>query len=355
MTINAFHSADRAWDIAGVFGAAARFPEACRGSHQCHSVILSPYTSLPSFFKIPSTQRKLPQYESARLYTSDLLDDYTDFIRHETSVRDMRLNPKSYTESSSSLAYTLDTAGMDSASLDIRKQMFAITCEVDRISKNPAVAEETLDEGRAVYIKPSVIASRLPVSARKVAMVSDAVNKSTSALLSDRPANAKMWKWVHVPGWDSPDNDVFKHGEGDVGPAEIMLKICEWETAHPGHFIRGFNLRGEVKSKVWKWQELKRSPPGSDLYVRVLYDDQWAFYPGLDSGGNDFETGHKFDHNVDIDIVEALQMFSARQDVAAFNSMGWAKNKVVFPLTPGGFFTGKPHLGVWVRKSALNM
>lgn len=274
-------------------------------------------------------------------------------MRLEKRIEEMRLSLESCQEASGSSAYSPTIAGLNSASLDVRKYMVAITCEADRIGKDPTIAKEAFL--KTEYAKPSVVASRLPVLVTNVVPPSDVVNKPLSTLPADQSADVKLWQWVHVPGWGSEGHDLFGHGEGSASPTEMMLKIYEWEAAHPGHFARGFNLRGEVKSKIQKWKDIKPSPPGADLYVRVLINDRWTFSPTMDSGGNDFDSGFKADHSIDIDIVEALLALESVPTAVAFNSNGHVKQRVHFPLLPLGRFTGKPHLGLWIRKSALSV
>jgi hypothetical protein len=315
-----------------------------------HSALLTPYTTLASFRKTLGI--KNPRYEDSRFYTSGLLNDFMEYKIHMKNVYRMRSQPGFYTKASDSRAYSVDPQGLDSAILDIQRQMSAITQGVDLITKNSSVAVEALTTGRGVYEKPSTIASRLPLFSKKLSISLNILDKPISALPSD-DLDGKSWQWVHVPGWDSPDNTLFKHGDGQATPAEIMAGIYEWEALHPGHFARGFNMTGEVKSKVCKYKDLKHAPPGSDLYVRVLCDDQWSFLPGIDSGGHDISTGHNLE--CDIDILEALRLFTPREDVVAFNSFGKVKDKVELPLRPWNDALGKPHFGIWVRNSVLKL
>jgi hypothetical protein len=255
-----------------------------------------------------------------------------------------------YVASDATESYPATPVGLDIARREIRKQMSIIAKEVDAVRTNPQTASDTISNDDTVYTNPSVFAARLPTKA-STAPTNSTRQPAPALVPTPRPADPKAWQWVHVVGKDSPGHDLYRHGDGKATPEEMMLEVYRWEARNPGHIIRGFNLEGWVKRKVLQYNDLNPHSAGKDLFVRVLCDDRWKFFAGRDSCGSDVSPGGHFPR--DIDIVQVLTDCSVRSDVVGFNSYGYLKNKVVLPLKPWDKLMGKPHMGIWVRNTAL--
>jgi hypothetical protein len=332
------------WDIQKMMEVAARFPDRCAICPQHTSAIVTKYTNLFSFLKM-SAQFDTLSYDNAGVYTADLLDDYMDYKIQWKKVRLMAESVKDYQKSEDPNGYAATTAGLDVARRAILKQMVIIVNEVDTVRLNPKHAQDAIITGSPPYVNPTVFQARLPVE------------KPPAPPPVPPPAplpkpDAKTWMWVKVPGKDSWGSDLPTSYDGQ--PIEdIMRKAYEWEAQNPGKYIKAINTVGCLKTKVCHGADLYNV--NFDLYIRVLINDQWAFYPGVDSGGNDVPVPG-LNPNVDADkndgdIIDMMKILESRQDVVAFNSIQWAKNRVLLPMPAFGLFKDRPHQGIWVRKS----
>ncbi len=80
----------------------------------------------------------------------------------------------------------------------------------------------------------------------------------------------------------------------------------------------------------------------TSLILPVATDD-WVFLPGLDSGDNDIQfVGRKSHH-------ELLEIAAQNSSCVAFNTLGFLKSAVRYPLQPSGYF--KHGDGTYIRKS----
>ncbi len=68
---------------------------------------------------------------------------------------------------------------------------------------------------------------------------------------------------------------------------------------------------------------------------------KWIFVPNLDSIGNDILKAPPRA----LDVVPA--------EAVAVNTLGFVKNKVVFPLVPSAFYS--PNDGIYIRRDVLPM
>ena len=75
-------------------------------------------------------------------------------------------------------------------------------------------------------------------------------------------------------------------------------------------------------------------------------EDDWEFFQGVDSGGNDIEY-------IDNKIVSELKnIANQKSDCVAFNTLGFLKSKVDFPLVHSVYF--KENDGIYVKKNYTN-
>jgi hypothetical protein len=71
----------------------------------------------------------------------------------------------------------------------------------------------------------------------------------------------------------------------------------------------------------------------------------WIFFPGVDSMGEDLEYTSP-------DTIEKLLDKAGKHPLCvAFNSLGFLKRKVIFPLAPSPFFREKD--GIFIRASLM--
>jgi hypothetical protein len=382
-------STDRAWDLNSVFYTAAQFPQLCQNSTEIHSAVLTRYTTFPSFVKL-SAELPVVSYKNAELYSSKLLSDLLNYKQQLKLVDVIFQNAKQYVKTEVDDAFDPTPNGLDLAQREIEHQLAKIVEEVDSVNMDPNVAVETAGKRRVAYINPRVLASRLPARSQSSSFPVNSDTKPASALpppprveseaalptletstlvplsnvllpqeiateiavhSTSADVDPKTWQWVYVPGVDSYGNNIFAHGDGHASPEEIMIRINEWEAENPGEIVRGFDLKGRVKSKIYLRSAILPPQPSLGLYIRVLYDDAWTFVAGANCQSllvcctNPMSCGSL---NGDVGIVERIEKHSGTSATAAFDSAG-GQNSVGW-VYPHGGFAKHPFLGAWVRR-----
>ncbi|KAK7427290.1 hypothetical protein QQZ08_006226 [Neonectria magnoliae] len=142
-------------------------------------------------------------------------------------------------------------------------------------------------------------------------------------------AGVRDGPFVRFPGWDVPQQDqaYLPRLKGNV--SELKRTVLDKQ----GNLFLAFSTNGWIKSwAVLDFGRFVRSP-GSDLYVRVEYPG-WHFVQGKDSIYNDIE------QITDVSTATALRegvvaKFTGDNKIAAFNTDGWIKHRVVYPLVDG--------------------
>ena len=162
------------------------------------------------------------------------------------------------------------------------------------------------------------------------------------------PAGVREGEFVKFEGWDVPGNDIGQFFTNVSGDSKITA--LKKATLRYGSTFFAFNSNGWCKT----WSQIDPSKfvrANATLYIRVEYPG-WVFYPGedarscashgrganasfwfivSDSSGNDFG-------NVNVNATPAIiaQIYKRSNpfDVVGFNTNGWIKNKIVFPLGP---------------------
>ncbi|WEW59599.1 hypothetical protein PRK78_005073 [Emydomyces testavorans] len=135
-------------------------------------------------------------------------------------------------------------------------------------------------------------------------------------------------EFVKFAGWDVSGNDQA-HFPRLKGKVSELKKIVLDKQGHP---FLAFNTNGWIKSwAVLDFDKFQRVS-GSNLYVRVEYPG-WYFAQGLDSPSNDIE--RITDVSTPTGVMErVVDKYQGDNKVAAFNTNGWVKGKVTYPLKP---------------------
>ncbi|KAK6347463.1 hypothetical protein TWF718_005305 [Orbilia javanica] len=160
------------------------------------------------------------------------------------------------------------------------------------------------------------------------------------------PSGVTDGPFVKFEGWDVSGNDLAHYPDLKNNVEKLKSVLLN----EPSSLYYAFNTNGWIKSwTVLDSSNFERSP-GSTLYVRVQYPG-WQFIQGQDSPGNDIL------QVTDVSVANALmnrideiwEDDEENENVAAFNTNGWVKRKVVFPLV--GF--QEPELtslhGIYIR------
>lgn len=149
-------------------------------------------------------------------------------------------------------------------------------------------------------------------------------------------------KFVRFSGWDVPGYNQAHFPKLD-GNVDALKKIV---LEKQGDAFYAFNSKGWIKS--WGWLDYREFRPGadSDLYVRVEYPG-WYFAQGLDSTGNDIvQIG---DASTATGLKETVtKWYGTDNNIAAFNTEGWIKRKVTYPLTAFPGYAGALD-GIYIR------
>ncbi|XXG98066.1 hypothetical protein Hte_004384 [Hypoxylon texense] len=159
-------------------------------------------------------------------------------------------------------------------------------------------------------------------------------------------AGVRDGDFVKFAGWDLPGEDqaYLPNLKGNV---EGLKKTV---TEKQGNLFLAFNTNGWIKSwAVLDFGKFTKSS-GSDLYVRVEYPG-WHFVQGKDSPSNDLE------RVTDVSTVTALretvvEKYSGNKKVAAFNTNGWIKHKVEYPLKDASGISSLS--GIYIRLKFLD-
>jgi hypothetical protein len=345
------------WDMETMLRVAAKFPDLCARCPQRTSAILTKYSNLTTFIQ-SSNNFDTVSYDNVGVYTSDLLDDYMDYKVHWKNIRLMHTDLSKYVKSKAADAYEPNVESLEKARLQAVKNMVLIVHEVDKVRLNPNAASQAILEDQKVYLNPVIFAARLPVPAKPTDKTSTNPVTHPLPLTPEGKIDPQTWRWAVLESKDSSGGDLFNYGNGTASPEDMMKKAYEWELEHPGQFIRAFNTMGYMKGKLLKTSKLIEKGKGIDLYVRVLINDDWVFIPNDDAPGHDLSvpgfTPVSSDDN-DIDIVDSIKLATARSDVVSFNSWGWTKKVVALPTSRCDAYNQKPHQGIWIRKSILDL
>ncbi|KIL58799.1 hypothetical protein M378DRAFT_170165 [Amanita muscaria Koide BX008] len=140
------------------------------------------------------------------------------------------------------------------------------------------------------------------------------------------PLGIRDGAFVRFDNVDVNGHDVGLYFQDLSGQARVdALKAA---ALRYGSRFFAFNSGGYAKS----WSTLNASmfgPGKATLYIRVEYPG-WTFYPDKESTGNDLG-------NVNLNVVPAIvEKINERKnpyEVVAFNTNGYIKRAVTFPLT----------------------
>jgi len=149
------------------------------------------------------------------------------------------------------------------------------------------------------------------------------------------PSGVYDGAFIRFDGWDVLGNDVGRYFT-DLGAAARVRRLKGTALEYGASFF-AFNTNGWAKY----WDIIDPSKfvqaPGSSLWIRVEYPG-WVFYPQKDAQGADFG-------NVQVRSPPAVIRKINKRDnpfeVIAFNTNGWIKRQVTYPLK------NEPSLGVF--------
>ncbi|PHH66216.1 hypothetical protein CDD81_7809 [Ophiocordyceps australis] len=143
------------------------------------------------------------------------------------------------------------------------------------------------------------------------------------------PTGTRDGSFVKFEGWDIPGNDVayYNKYQGDVKRLKDIVSIDKkWAFC-------AFNTNGWVKAVPFINGSSFKQAPGTDLYVRVEYPG-WKFFAGKDHSGNDLYriTEYNTFPSLTAEIDSRTALKTEDPQVAAFNTNGYVKYKIQFPL-----------------------
>lgn len=133
------------------------------------------------------------------------------------------------------------------------------------------------------------------------------------------------------------ESNGIKHG------IDYLVKII------PG--LRCYNLQPHIV--FTEWVQNNSSPVDTDIqkdYSSIILksnvkEDEWDVYEGMDSGGGDLQSTQI------TDIKELFKIASATPNCVAFNTLGFLKSRVKFPLIKSPWLSA-PH-GIYIKKGYI--
>jgi GR25 family glycosyltransferase involved in LPS biosynthesis len=137
---------------------------------------------------------------------------------------------------------------------------------------------------------------------------------------------AKLLEYIETNG--------IKHG------IDYLVKII------PG--LRCYNLQPHIV--FTEWVQNNSSPVDTDIqkdYSSIILktnvkEDEWDMYEGMDSGGGDIQSTQI------TDVKELLKIASATPNCVAFNTLGFLKSRVKFPLIKSPWLSAPD--GIYIKK-----
>ncbi|KAI0972086.1 hypothetical protein F4678DRAFT_479067 [Xylaria arbuscula] len=162
------------------------------------------------------------------------------------------------------------------------------------------------------------------------------------------PSGTREGSFIKFEAWDLPGNDVAYYKKYDDNIQELKEVI----EKNPKTLFYAFNKRGWFKSLPYIDGSKFKKDAGYDTYVRVDYPG-WVFFPGKDHAGDD--SYHIEECNTFPSLTAEMEARTARDlegpDIAAFNTNGWVKSKVQFPLAD--FKDATSLDGIYIRTDFL--
>ncbi|KAH7907767.1 acyl transferase/acyl hydrolase/lysophospholipase [Hygrophoropsis aurantiaca] len=172
----------------------------------------------------------------------------------------------------------------------------------------------------------------------------------TDAVGALQRAAVCAWKWLEVRGYTN-DSDPVNSVNG-LDPTQIMGECYEWEKKHPGQYISCFTDTGDMMTGPISPSFAR----GSQLYVRVLVDDNWRFIPqraGI-RFRNQFPVGNGPEFlQQGFPTIETIQIVQGESTVKGFNARGFYTTDVVNvnDLRPAQTDFTQQYQGTWIRRA----
>ena len=134
-----------------------------------------------------------------------------------------------------------------------------------------------------------------------------------------------------------------------IEPRYIMRECHQWEQKNTGKHISCFTMDTAKSVRMITGEFHPDDDDNSTLYVRILLDDQWRFFPHRRAPeGSDWEKDG--DDSVK-NPVEAILKARTNTAIRAFRSDGWYTTSNVTPeqVNIYEFSFSLPYYGTWVR------
>jgi hypothetical protein len=124
--------AEEEWSLDTLYKAAAAFPSKVARCPQRTWAILTPYTHTKNFVVwAADKQIKVPHFDGAEMYTSDLLDMYMEYKFMIGRIQGILANPLEYVISPVTNAFSISIDELLQVRKDCKAQMKLITGEMD--------------------------------------------------------------------------------------------------------------------------------------------------------------------------------------------------------------------------------
>ena len=141
----------------------------------------------------------------------------------------------------------------------------------------------------------------------------------------------------------------------NMTPRQIMHECHQWEDANPGKHISCFTIRTDgttrsVRMITGDFRPHERHNVTCTLYVRVLLDDEWRFFPRYKASEDTWEFPESQEPAKN--PVDAILKARENPAIRAFRSDGWYTTSNV---TPDEVYIHEfnsfnlPYHGTWIR------
>lgn len=152
---------------------------------------------------------------------------------------------------------------------------------------------------------------------------------------------------IEISGYDSYGNDLNRVQEVNT-PIALIAKIAERYGTN--NQFAAFNTQSYIKRKVTHpLTYLKSLGPLHGLYIRTEFMD-YRFFPNLDQLGKDiFQAPEAKD-----DVPGLIRICDTTRGAVGFNTNGWIKSKINFPLQDRPPGLSNPYQGTYMKRDAIS-
>ncbi|VUC31601.1 unnamed protein product [Clonostachys rosea] len=150
------------WTLETLYKAAAAFPAKVANCPQKTWAILTPYNHTKNFVAwAEKNDIKIPQFDVAQVFTSDLLDMYMEYKNCVTRIQAVLTNPLDYVLSPVPDAIGISVHELLRIRKHMKMQMKLISRDVDRIAMHPENVDQI--ESASSIEPPELWSNRLPI------------------------------------------------------------------------------------------------------------------------------------------------------------------------------------------------